>query len=119
RTIHALLTNRDPERTFELAEQLPAQIRERIAELSPASVADRLDMPISAMHSTDDSAVPYGELLRLGDALPHATLVTLDGFSHVDLQASSPRSWLAAVDDLWNVWRFATDIVRTQEGWLP
>lgn len=119
RAIHALLTNRDPERTFELAEDLPPEIRERIAELSPSSVAHRLDLPISAMHSTDDPAVPYGELLRLGEALPHATLVTLDGFSHVDLQASSPRSWVAAVDDLWNVWRFATAIVRSQEGWLP
>lgn len=111
RAVHALLTNRDPRRTFALAQRLPDRIRDRLEGVSPASVADRLTAPVVAMHSTDDPAVPYGELLRLGRAVPHARLLTVDSFSHVDLRATSPSSWLRAADDLRTVLRFATAVL--------
>lgn len=117
--VHALLTHDDPARTYAIAEQLPLSIRERIAQVSPAAVASRIDTPVVAMHSTDDPAVPYGELVRLGEAIPHARLITLESFEHVDLEVESPRDWLQTGGDLLGAWRFATDVLAAQERWWP
>ncbi|HEX2029149.1 MAG TPA: alpha/beta fold hydrolase, partial [Nitriliruptorales bacterium] len=117
--VYALVTNREPARTSRLASRLPQDIRDRVARMSPATVSDRLHVPIVAMHASDDPTVPYGELRRLGAALPHAQTITVDSFDHVDLELSSPGSWLRATDDLWNAWRFATTVLDRQDGWWP
>lgn len=117
--VYRLVTNRDPARTSGLAARLPAAIRDRLARMSPSSVTDRLRVPIVAMHASDDPAVPYGELGRLGAALPHAQLITVDSFDHIDLELTSPGGWLRATDDLWNAWRFATTVLDRQDGWWP
>lgn len=116
RAVRALLTNDDPARTFALAADLPEDVRERLSAVSPSSVADRLTVPIVAMHSTDDPAIPYGELVRLGTDVPHATRITLDRFLHVDIDLSSPGSWVDAIGDLRRVWRFATMVLDAQDG---
>ncbi|MBW3578647.1 MAG: alpha/beta hydrolase [Actinobacteria bacterium] len=117
--VYRVMTNEDPARTWPLAAELPATIRHRIAEVSPSSVAERLDVSIVALHAPDDPVVPFGELLRLGAAVPRAELITVDSFDHVDIDLASPGGWFAAVDDLWSAWRFATAILNSQEGWWP
>jgi pimeloyl-ACP methyl ester carboxylesterase len=115
RAIYDLLVNEDPERTFDLAARLPKPARDILSRFSPAAVADRIDVPVVAMHSTDDPAVPYGEALRLERGIPGTRLVGVEVFRHVDFSATSPAAWLQAADDLWNAWRFTSWILVAQE----
>ncbi len=113
RAVFELLTNRDPARTFELAEALPAQARGFLSRFSPSSVAGDIDAPVIALHSATDPAVPYGEALRLEGGLPGVRLVSVAGFRHVDFGA--PSGWRAAAGDLLGVWRFASWLLESQE----
>jgi pimeloyl-ACP methyl ester carboxylesterase len=115
RAIYDLLVNEDPARTFDLAARLPKPARDVLARFSPSSVADRIDVPVVAMHSTDDPAVPFGEALRLERGIPGTRLMSVEVFSHVDFSAASPAAWLRAADDLWNAWRFTSWILASQE----
>jgi pimeloyl-ACP methyl ester carboxylesterase len=114
--VHALLTNDDPERTFELAEQLGPAAREVLRAYSPAEVADRLtDVPVLAAHSRDDPAVPFAELLRLARVLPHADTLTVDSFDHVDIETGGDPVGL--VRDLTTSWAFVRRLLAVQETW--
>lgn len=115
RAIFDLLTNRDPARTAELAAGLAPEARELLARFSPSSVEDRIEVPVIAMHSTDDPAVPYAEALRLHRALPEARMVTVSSFRHVDFRSAGPGGWGAAASDLWDAWRFASWLLEAQE----
>ena len=115
RVIYDLLVNEDPARTFDLAARLPKPTRDTLARFSPSSVADRIDVPVVAMHSTDDPAVPFGEALRLQRGMPGTRLVSVEVFRHVDFSATSPAAWLQAADDLWNAWRFTSWVLAPQE----
>jgi pimeloyl-ACP methyl ester carboxylesterase len=115
RAIFDLLSNRDPARTAELAARLAPSAREMLSRFSPSSVKGRLAVPVIAMHSTDDPAVPYGEALRLVRALPEARLVTVSSFRHVDFRTTGAGGWLAAASDLWEAWRFASWLLEAQE----
>jgi pimeloyl-ACP methyl ester carboxylesterase len=110
-----LLANRDPAATFELAARLPKRARSFLAGFSPSSVADRIRVPVVAMHSTDDPAVPYGEALRLKHGLPEVRLVTVRSFRHVDLEAAGPGGVAALLGDLWDAWTFTTWLLEPQE----
>lgn len=119
-TIHTFLNNDDPERTFVLAEQLPGQVRDRLAAVSPTSVADELsDVEVVAMHGRDDPIIPRGELLRLGQTVPHARLLTVDSLEHADPELTSPAGWLGTLDDLQTIWSFTSTSLRWQEPTLP
>jgi acetyl esterase/lipase len=115
RAIYDLLFNRDPARTEELAARLAPEARDVLTRFSPSSVEDRLRVPVIAMHSTDDPAVPYGEALRLAQALPEARLVTVRSFRHVDFRTTGPGGWGSALADLWDAWRFASWLLDVQE----
>jgi len=115
RAIYDLLVNRDPARTFDLAARLAKPARDLLARFSPSSVADRIEAPVVAMHSTDDPAVPFGEALRLKRGIPRTRLVGVEIFRHVDFSAGSPAAWLGATDDLWDAWRFTSWILESQE----
>jgi pimeloyl-ACP methyl ester carboxylesterase len=115
RAIHDLLANRDPARTEELASRLDPGDRGTLWRFSPASVASRIDVPVAAMHSVDDPAVPFGEAVRLAAALPEARMAQVRLFRHVDLEASSVPEVTAAMGDLVEAWRFATWVVAAQE----
>lgn len=115
RAIYDLLVNEDPARTFDLAALLPEPAQELLAGFSPSSVAGGIDVPVVAMHSTDDPAVPYGESLRMVQGIPGAKLVTVEAFSHVDFSVRSPGAWVRAADDIWNAWRFTSWILAAQE----
>ncbi len=115
RAVFDLLRNDDPARARELASGLPPALREFLSSFSPSSVAERLDVPVVAMHSTDDPAVPYGELVRLRKALPEARVVTVSSFRHVDPSTDAPGGWTALVADAWDAWAFTSWILGAQE----
>jgi pimeloyl-ACP methyl ester carboxylesterase len=115
RAVFELLRNRDPERTRDLAAGLPPGLRELFAAFSPSSVADGIEAPVVAMHSTDDPAVPYGELIRLRINLPETRVVTVSSFRHVDPSTSAPGGWTSLVADAWDAWRFTSWILAAQE----
>ena len=112
RALYDLLVNEDPARTGELARRLSPPLRSLIEDFSPSRVADGIDVPVLAMHSTDDPAVPYGELLRLEKEMPEAETLTVEAFQHVDFDPSSLRGWWDLVPDLWRIWRFTTWILN-------
>jgi hypothetical protein len=113
RAVYELLANRDPARTDDLVAELSPDARGLLARFSPASVADRISVPVIALHSTDDPAVPYGEALRLASHLVQTRLITVRSFRHVDLQTAT--GWSGLLADLWDAWRFASWLLDAQE----
>ena len=115
RAIFALLRNEDPERTAQLAAAVPTPLRDILEDFSPGEVQERLEVPVVALHSTNDPAVPYGELIRLRAALPEARTLTVNSFRHVDPTSPSSGGWPALVADAWDAWRFTSWILSAQE----
>jgi hypothetical protein len=115
RSVYDLLRNADPERTLELASRLPSEAIEALELFSPSTVAADVNVPVIAMHSIDDPAVPYGEALRLIDGLPGTSLATVSVFQHVDFEPRSPGDWTAAAGDLWSAWLFTGRLLAAQE----
>jgi len=111
RALYDLLVNEDPRQTGPLVEGLPEVLRSVIKEFSPAQVADRIDVPVLAMHSTDDPLVPYAELARLERGMPDAEISTVHLLRHVDFQPTSAADWREALPDLVRLWRFTTWIL--------
>ncbi|MGH2819354.1 MAG: alpha/beta hydrolase family protein, partial [Actinomycetota bacterium] len=114
RPLFRLLRNDDPARTFELAGELPEDMRTILRRFSPSSVASRIEVPVAAMHSTDDPAVPYGELLRLMRAMPATRSVTVSLFRHVDFTLDSPGDILRLAADAVSTWRFSSWFLSPQ-----
>lgn len=112
RTLYEMVVNDDPHRTEELVTRSPPPVRSVIDDFSPASVADRIEVPVLAMHSTDDPVVPYGELIRLEQGMPEAETVTVEVFSHVDFDPANLGSWGPLLPDLWSIWGFTTWILH-------
>jgi pimeloyl-ACP methyl ester carboxylesterase len=115
RAVFDLLANRDPSRTQDLVAVLPPESRSLLTRFSPATVAGQIRAPVTAMHSTDDPAVPYGELIRLHRALPDARIITVGSFRHVDPRSSGPSGAMSVAADLWDAWRFASGLLAAQE----
>jgi pimeloyl-ACP methyl ester carboxylesterase len=114
--LHELLVNTDPQRTGPLTRQLGPTARTVLDGYSPATVADRLsEVPVLAAHSRDDPAVPYAELLRLEELLPHARTMTVDSFRHVDLELDGDPLGLGR--DLLTSWSFVRRMLAAQERW--
>jgi len=107
-SIYELLVNDDPGRSFLLAERLGPDAQQFLARFSPASAAGDINVPVLAMHSTDDPVVPYGELIRLGNAMSEAETLTVSLFQHVDFDAHAVSDWLDVLPDLRKLWYFAT-----------
>ena len=112
RAVYELVNNDDPERTEALAAELGPRARAMLRSFSPSAVAARLQAPVVALHSTDDSVTPYAEALRLKAALPGARVVLVELFRHVDFEA---RSALTAVPALFQAWRFTSWVLSAQE----
>jgi pimeloyl-ACP methyl ester carboxylesterase len=113
RALYDLLVNRDPARTASLAARLPEEVRRLLREFSPSSVAGRIDVPVIAMHSLEDPAVPLAESVRLLRALPGTRLVLVRGFRHVDFGSAGGLG--VALGDLFAAWRFASWLLESQE----
>lgn len=108
RAYYDLLVNVDPHHTYELAESLDGRYRLFLETFSPSSVAEKIEVPVRALHSTDDLVVPYGELERLGAAMPAVKTTGVSMFQHVDFDPRSPGDWIAAGPDLIRLWSFTT-----------
>jgi fermentation-respiration switch protein FrsA (DUF1100 family) len=115
--LHELVTHDDPRRTAALFAQLPSDVRDHLHRMSPASVAERITVPVVALHDVDDPAVPYGEALRLARALPEARVLTVELFEHVDL--AGEQAWHELLGDLGDVWRLTRAVLAPQERWWP
>jgi pimeloyl-ACP methyl ester carboxylesterase len=76
------------------------------------TVADSIDAPVIALHSADDPVTPYGEAERLRRGLPHARVLRVQLFEHVDLGTSSI---FEAIPELWQTWRFTSWVLAAQE----
>jgi pimeloyl-ACP methyl ester carboxylesterase len=87
---------------------LPSAFRTVIEAFSPSTFAERIDVPVLAMHSTDDPLVPYAELSRLEAGMPGAETATVHLLRHVDFQPTSVADWTDAMPDLVQLWRFTT-----------
>lgn len=114
RAVFELIENDEPERTRQLAAELPERARRVLDRFSPAAVADDVRAPVVAMHAVGDPAVPHAELRRLAAALPHARVVSTRLFGHVDLEGVGK---LRALPDLLRAWRFAGLVLAAQERW--
>lgn len=106
RSIHDLVTNRDPTRTGTLVAALPPPLPALFARLSPVRVADGVRAPVVLLHARNDPAIPEVELRRLAAAFPRAPAHTVRLFSHVDFRPST-RQLRNAARDLGAAWRFA------------
>ena len=108
RSLYFLLVNRDPRRTAPLVDRLPRAFRTVIEEFSPAAFADRIDVPVLAMHSTDDPLVPYAELARFEAGMPGVETSSVHLLRHVDFEPASIADWRDALPDLLQLWNFTT-----------
>lgn len=111
RSVFDLLTNVDPALTYELADAVTPEVRDFLNHFSPSTTAGQIRIPVAALHSTDDPLVPYGELRRLQESLPHARVTTVGLFEHVDVEANSPGEWMAVAPDLIRLWGYTTWLV--------
>jgi pimeloyl-ACP methyl ester carboxylesterase len=106
RSYSQLLLNTDPEQAFPLAEQLRDPYRQFLTTFSPSRVASQIRVPVLALHSIDDPVVPYGELIRLGEAMPGVETIAVGIFQHVNVHRRSAKDWLRALPDLNRLWNF-------------
>lgn len=109
RAAYNLVTVSRPDDVPRLVDRLPTRSRALLTRFSPAAVAEDVDAQVLAMHSRDDPAVPYAELLRLRTAFPSARTYTVDSFRHVDFQMDA--GLLAVLRDISTAWRFADDVL--------
>ena len=112
KAVYDLVTNEDPEATFGLAARLHPEARAMLARFSPASVAERIHVPVIALHAVDDPVTPFGEARRLQHGLSGARLLSVRLFDHVDFEGASI---LKAVPDLYRLWRFTSWVLSAQE----
>jgi pimeloyl-ACP methyl ester carboxylesterase len=105
RAVVEVLDEDDPARVVELLARTPPEVQDRIAEVSPVTVAPDLQVPIVALHARDDPVIPYGELVRLEAAYPQTRALTLATFDHVGL-GDGDTSWWVTARDLWRTSRF-------------
>lgn len=117
--MYELMTNTDPTRTRDFVGALPDEIRSIIEEMSPARDIDRLDIPVLALHSTNDPAAPVSESELLVQAVRKrapATLTRVDLFRHVTLTATAGQ-WAS---DGASLLSYVASILRAQEkGPIP
>jgi fermentation-respiration switch protein FrsA (DUF1100 family) len=95
KAIYALVINQDPNRAPALLAQLPPEVREQIARLSPARVMKDLRATLFVAHSDPDPSIPFTESLRLAEAAPDPArvhLVLLGSFRHMQPQLP-PLTW--------------------------
>src|SRR6478735_2611568 len=50
-----------------------------VAEFTSHAWIGDIDIPVSVLVTTRDSVVPHGRQMKLADAIPHATVITIEG----------------------------------------
>jgi pimeloyl-ACP methyl ester carboxylesterase len=114
--VEQILANRDPRRTASLIAELPADIRATLDQVSPARHANRIRVPVLALHSRVDPAAPAVESALLVAAVrrhARARLTLVGSLNHV----TPVGTLLGWVRDAPGLLRFAASILRAQERW--
>lgn len=119
RRLHALLTNTDPDETYDLAAALPGSVLTRLQRLSPVHEVRRAPGGATILHAVNDPLVPFAEALRLHHAIDDTLLLPLESFGHVEAGATAPRTWWRFAGDLRRIWRFAVEVLAPHEALLP
>lgn len=102
RSVHALLSNRDPEQVPDLIARLPKGITEDMAALDlKRRDLGALRVRFVLVHGRDDPIIPETQSESLGAALNEADLFVLDSLSHVD---PKPAGVLDTLKFLWAVY---------------
>ena len=87
RSVHALMTNDDPERVTELVEALPAEVRTEIRalDLSRRPIA-ALDVEFILIHGRDDPVIPFTQSVTFAKTMGagRAHLYLIDNLDHVN-----------------------------------
>lgn len=115
RSVHALVTNADPERVAALIAALPEPIRADMAALDLAG-QDLSGAPPDALliHGRDDTIIPASESVALAAALPGAPeLVLLDDLAHADLAAGRDAG---TGGDFFRLWRASAWVLAARDA---
>ncbi|HUF20896.1 MAG TPA: hypothetical protein VMP00_09085 [Burkholderiales bacterium] len=120
RTVHDLLVNTDPTRTFDLIAGLPARVQAIVAALSVHDKdLSRLRARLILVHGRNDLLIPFPESAALAAAAPRARLFILNHIlGHVDLSPSHMltwRFWTRELPDAWRLYRAAGLLMKQRE----
>jgi pimeloyl-ACP methyl ester carboxylesterase len=122
-TVYRLLMNTDPDRTFDLIAELPAQSQQTIAALTlhDKDLA-RLKARLILIHGRNDPLIPFPESRALGKAVaPSQARVFIINriLGHVDLALSDFISWsfwTQEVPDAWRLFRATSVLLKQRES---
>jgi pimeloyl-ACP methyl ester carboxylesterase len=122
RTVHDLLMNDDPGRTFDLLAALPVQTRQTIAALTLHDKdLSRLKARLILIHGKNDLLIPFPESIALSAAVPASQsrlFIINQVLGHVDISLSdffSLRFWTREVPDAWRLLRATNLLLRQRE----
>lgn len=96
KAVYLFVTNSDPCRVPSLLQELPADIREDIAELNPAlRDLSRLESRLLLVHGYGDDIIPYTQSIALARAVPEgqARIFLVRGLAHVDIEPGLLSRW--------------------------
>lgn len=105
--VDALLNPDDPRPFQERYDQLPADIRRQMDELSPLTVAAKLDVPVELVSPTKDRYFPVEDSRLVVEAAPNARLTITDVLDH-----ARPKAGLGNLGDLAKFNGFIVRVLR-------
>jgi len=100
------VANDDPERIDQLSERLTGRLQALLADFSPDRVDHLIDVPVLAMHSTDDPLMLHAELFRFQSEMREVETMTVGVFRNLDFKETPGSELREMATDLLVVWRF-------------
>jgi 3-oxoadipate enol-lactonase len=88
-----------------------------VADFSSHTWIGDVDVPVSVLVTTRDSVVPPGRQMKLADAIPHATVVTIEGDHGVFV--ASPRLFTEKISEACQAVKAAPPTRRRVLRWRP
>jgi hypothetical protein len=100
----ALLTGTSREHAEEIAQGFAADVRERLARVSPSSVLGNISAHLYLMHDIDDPFIPFTESRALVAAAPPGEVIRYTEFAiFAHVVPDRPVPWQTFVPDLWRL----------------
>ena len=88
-----------------------------VADFTSHTWIGDVDVPVSVLVTTRDSVVPPGRQMKLADAIPHATVVTVEGDHGVFVE--SPRLFTEKIVEACQAVNAAPPRPRRVLPWRP
>jgi 3-oxoadipate enol-lactonase len=88
-----------------------------VAEFTSHTWIGDVDVPVSVLVTTRDSVVPLGRQMKLADAIPHATVVTIEGDHGVFVE--SPKLFAQKIVEACQAVKVAPPEGRRVLPWRP